>query len=277
MEEGLSHRVACDLLDVCRSSLFYKKRVNPEKEALLEAIRALAYKHPRYGYRRVHAMLSRQGLPIEIKRVHRLWKRERLAVKPAKKKRKRNKGPWLVPPPRAKYPNHVWTYDFMHEQLVNGKKVRLLNIVDEYDRRCLRIEIKRSMTAKDVRSCLEKAMALYGIPEFIRSDNGSEFIEKGLREWLAEQGTKTLYVRPGSPWENGKCESFNGKFRDEFLNRELFHSLVQIQIQAEWWRVYYNTERPHSALDYQTPQEFHEEWEKGQQPPKPLRAANYGE
>jgi putative transposase len=276
VEEGLSQRESCEIVGVCRSKLFYQPRKNPEKEALVAAIRALALKHPRYGYRRVHEMLRRQGLVTEISRVQRLWKRERLAVKPVKKKRKRRRGPWLSPPPRAAYPNHVWTYDFMQDQLSSGKKIRLLNIVDEFTRRGLRIEIKRSMGAKDVMACLMKTMAKYGIPAFIRSDNGSEFIEKGLREWLAKQGTTTLYVRPGSPWENGKCESFNGKFRDEFLNREIFHSLVQAQIQAEWWRIHYNNERPHSALGYQTPQEFQQAWE-AQNQSKPLRAANKGE
>jgi len=276
VEEGLSQRESCEIVGVCRSKLFYQPRKNLEKEALVAAIRALALKHPRYGYRRIHEMLRRQGLVTEISRVQRLWKKERLAVKPVKKKRKRRWGPWLAPPPRAAYPNHVWTYDFMQDQLSSGKKIRLLNIVDEFTRRGLRIEIKRSMGAKDVMACLMKTMAKYGIPAFIRSDNGSEFIEKGLREWLAKQGTTTLYVRPGSPWENGKCESFNGKFRDEFLNREIFHSLVQAQIQAEWWRIHYNNERPHSALGYQTPQEFQQAWEVQNQS-KPLRAANKGE
>lgn len=277
VEEGLSQRIGCELLGVCRSKLFYRQQKNPEKEALLAAIRKLAFKHPRYGYRRVHEMLRRQGIIVEINQVHRLWKKERLAVKPVKKKRKRNRGPWLSTPPRAKYPNHVWTYDFMQDQLANGKKLKILNIVDEFTRKCLRIEVKRSMGGQDVLECLRKTMAAYGIPAFIRSDNGSEFIEKGLREWLAQQGTQTVYVRPGSPWENGKCESFNGKFRDEFLNREIFHTLLQAQIQMEWWRIHYNTERPHSALGYQTPQEFHEAWQDRQPQPKPLRAANSGE
>jgi putative transposase len=274
VKEGLSQRESCEVLEVCRSSLFYKKRVNPEKEALAAAIRTLAMKYPRFGYRRIHEMLRRQGMVYELNLVHRLWKRERLMVKPAKKKRKRNRGPHLPYPPKARYSNHVWTYDFMQDQLLNGKKIRILNIVDEFTRRCLAIEIKRSMGAKDVLDCLMKTTGKYGIPAFIRSDNGSEFIEQGLRKWLAEQGTQTLYVHPGSPWENGKCESFNGKFRDEFLNRELFTGLAQAQIQAEWWRVYYNTERPHSALDYQTPEEFYSAWL--QQSKAPM-AANWGE
>ena len=277
VEEGLSQRIGCELLGVCRSRLFYRQRKNPEKEALVAAIRRLAFKHPRYGYRRVHEMLRRQGIIVEINQVYRLWKKERLAVKPVKKKRKRNRGPWVSTPPRAKYPNHVWTYDFMQDQLANGKKLKILNIVDEFTRKCLRIEVKRSMGGQDVLACLRKTMAVYGIPAFIRSDNGSEFIEKGLREWLAQQGTQTVYVRPGSPWENGKCESFNGKFRDEFLNREIFYTLLQAQIQMEWWRIHYNTERPHSALGYQTPQEFHEAWQDRQPQSKPLRAANNGE
>jgi putative transposase len=265
VEEGLSQRESCVLLNICRSRLFYKPRQNEDKNALIAAIRALALKHPRYGYRRIHVMLQRQGQDIEIKRVQRLWKKERLAVKPAKKPRNRRKGPWLNPPPTALYPNHVWTYDFMHDQLSNGRNIRLLNIVDECTRMCLKIEVKRSMGAKEVLACLSQTMVIYGIPEFIRSDNGSEFIEKCLREWLAQQGTQTLYVRPGSPWENGKCESFNGKFRDEYLNRETFHSLMQAQVQTQWWRLHYNAERPHSALNYRTPLEFYEEWKEGKE------------
>lgn len=276
MTEGLSQRESCELLTVCRSKLFYKKRINPEKEALIKRIHELALKHPRYGYRRVREMLKREGKQVEENRMQRLWKRERLAIKPTKRKRKRTMGTQLPYPPKAKYPNHVWTYDFMQDQLDNGRKIRTLNIVDEFTRECHAIEIKRSICAKDVQACLVKTVTEKGIPEFIRSDNGPEFIETALREFLARQGTKTLYVRPGSPWENGKCESFNGKFRDEFLNREIFTSLAQAQIQAEWWRIHYNTERPHSALNYQTPQEFRQAFDLQQQT-KPLRAAKRGE
>ncbi len=232
-------------------------------------------KYPRFGYRRIHVMLGREGLNTDIKQVHRIWKREKLAVKPNKKKRKR-RGKGFAYPPKACFPNHVWTYDFMQDQLANGKKVRLLNIMDEYTRECYTIEIKRSMGAKDVLDCLSGTMTLHSIPWFIRSDNGSEFIEAGLREWLESQGTQTLYVQPGSPWENGKCESFNGKFRDEFLNREIFTSLTPFQIQAEWWRQHYNNERPHSALNYQTPAEFRQAWER-QRHPQTLSAPNMGE
>lgn len=263
-------------MELSRSRLSYRKRLNPEKEHLRARIKDLALRHPRYGYRRIWAMLKRERLVVEIKVVHRIWKQEKLAVSPAKRKRKRQRGPQLPYPPKASYPNHVWTYDFMQDQLANGKKIRLLNIVDEFSRECFAIEVRRSMGAKDVLACLMKTMGLYGIPRFIRSDNGSEFIEKGLRAWLESQGTTTLYVRPGSPWENGKCESFNGKFRDEFLNREIFASLAQIQIQAEWWRQYYNTERPHSALEYQTPNEFRKNW-AALNCPKALSAPSVGE
>jgi putative transposase len=232
-------------------------------------------KNPRYGYRRIHALLKREGLIPDIKTVQRLWKEEKLAVKPSKRKRKR-RGAGFPYPPKACFYKHIWTYDFMQDQLANGKKVRLLNIVDEFTRECHKIEVKRSMGAKDVLDCLMRTMSVAGIPWFIRSDNGSEFIEQGLREWLASQGTRTLYVQPGSPWENGKCESFNGKFRDEFLNRELFYSFKQLQVQAEWWRNHYNTERPHSALKYQTPGEFRQAWE-AQNRTKALRAPIEGD
>jgi len=165
-------------------------------------------------------------------------------------------------PPKALYPNHVWTYDFMQDQLTCGRKIRLLNILDEFTRECFKIYIKRSIPAKDVQFCLEEVTRIHGIPAFIRSDNGPEFIEQNLRAWLAENKTRTVYITPGSPWENGRCESFNGRFRDEFLNRELFHTLLQAQVEAEWWRIYYNTHRPHSALAYKTPSEFKADWEK---------------
>jgi len=275
VEEGLSQRHSCELLGFCRSRLSYRKRNNPEKECLRSRIKELALKHPRFGYRRIRAMLEREGFDVQVNVVHRIWKQEKLAVKPNKKKRKR-RGKGFPYPPKACFPNHVWTYDFMQDQLANGKKVRILNIVDEFSRECYRIEVKRSMGAKDVMECLMKTMAIYGIPWFIRSDNGSEFIEAGLRDWLTKQGTGTLYVQPGSPWENGKCESFNGKFRDEFLNREIFTSLTQFQIQTEWWRQYYNNERPHSALNYQTPTEFRQAWEEKKRP-QTLSGANMGE
>lgn len=289
MAEGISQRQACRVLGFCRARLSYRE--DSRKILLRERIRALAMKHPRFGYRRIHALLGREqscrenfpnafglgreGAVPDIKTVHRLWKQEKLAVKPSKRKRKR-RGKGFPYPPKACFPNHVWTYDFMQDSLVNGKKVRLLNVVDEFTRECHAIEVKRSMGAKDVLDCLTRTMAAAGMPWFIRSDNGSEFIEAGLREWLASQGTKPLYVQPGSPWQNGKCESFNGKFRDEFLNRELFYSLKQIQVQAEWWRNYYNTERPHSVLGYQTPTEYRQAWE-AQTRSKALRAPNKGD
>jgi putative transposase len=257
-QEGLSQRKSCVILEVCRSKLFYHKKVNESRETLRQRIKTLALTHPRYGYRRIHALLVRDGLLCNLKTIYRLWKEEKLAVRPRKKKRKRSFGEALPNPPKALYPGHVWTYDFMQDQLANGKKIRLLNIVDEFTRECFAIEVRRSMSGEEVVKCLELAIERNQghTPHFLRSDNGPEFIEKNLGAWLSGKGTRTLFIQPGSPWENGRCESFNGKFRDEFLDRENFHSLVQVQIQAEWWRHHYNHQRPHSALNYLTPAEF---------------------
>lgn len=275
-QEGLSRRKACELLLVHRSRLYYLPHHNPKREALRNRMRALAMSHPRYGYRRIRVLLERDGIKVTEKRIQRLWKQEKLAVKPQKRKRKRRKGQGADFPVKALYPNHVWTYDFMLDQLACGRKVRFLNILDEFTRQCYKIEVKRSLTAKDVQACLQEVIACQGAPRFIRSDNGPEFIEKNLQAWLSAQETQTLYIPPGSPWLNGHCESFNGKFRDEFLNRETFDSLAQVQIQAEWWRQHYNSERPHSALNYQTPEAFRKLYDE-QSHPETLRAAKSGE
>lgn len=259
VQEGLSQRKSCEILEFCRSRLFYRPRYNGEKEVLRQRIKALAKEYPRYGYRRVDALLRREGFTGNIKQVHRLWKQEKLAVKKRLLKQKR-RGQRIAFPPQALYPNHVWTYDFLQENLTNGKRLRLLALIDEYTRECLTIEVARSMGSKEVLACLKRVVAKRGIPDYIRSDNGSEFIAQALQMWLESVGTQCLFIRPGSPWENGKCESFNGKFRDEFLNREVFHSLLQAQVEVEWWRKYYNQQRPHSALGYKTPEEFAQQW-----------------
>lgn len=169
----------------------------------------------------------------------------------------------------------MWTYDFLKVRLVNGQSARILALVDEFTRECLGFHIARSIPAEVVRSFLEQIISEQGrIPEYMRSDNGPEFIEKALNAWLREQGTRPTFITPGSPWENGKCESFNGKFRKEFLDRHMHLTLKGLQIQSEWWRQHYNTERPHSALDYQTPSEFAQAWYNRT---KALRAPNKGE
>jgi putative transposase len=257
--KGISQRKACYLLRVCRSRLSYHPRQNEEREALRKEIRNQALKHPTYGYRRVWAVLRKPTL--HKSRVYRLWKVEGLALPPKKRKRRKRFGQGFLSPPKALYPNHVWTYDFVKVWLRNGQGIRILTLIDECTRECLGLYIARSIPASKVLEFLKQVMQeRQGIPEYLRSDNGPEFIETSLNQWLREKGTRPVFITPGSPWENGKCESFNGKFRDEFLNRHIHTSLKMLQVQAEWWRQYYNKERPHSALDYQTPFEFTQAW-----------------
>lgn len=261
-KKGLSNRQSCHLLDIARSRLAYTPRVNPQRDAVKEIIREEALKHPVYGYRRIHWRLTKKrGIPVTTSMVYRIWRSEGLALKPQRKKRGRRYGQGLQPPPKALYPNHVWTYDFLKLRLHHGGYLRILALLDEFTRECLGFHIARSIPASKVLEFLQEVIAERGVaPEYLRSDNGPEFIEKSLNAWLNEQGTRPVFITPGSPWENGKCESFNGKFRAEFLDRNIHYSLKMLQIQANWWRKHYNQERPHSALDYQTPSEFAQAW-----------------
>ena len=187
-------------------------------------------------------------------RVERIWRREGLKVPQRQKPRGRlwlNDGSCVRLRPERR--NHVWSYDFVSTFTHDGRTVRMLNLIDEYTRECLAIRVERRLNNRDVIEVLAEAMIEHGIPEYIRSDNGPEFVARELRKWLAQTGAKTLYIEPGSPWENGYCESFNSKLRDEFLNGEIFYSLKEVKVLAERWRVYYNTQRPHSSLGYRPP------------------------
>lgn len=228
---------------------------------MLRLIREEALSHPTYGYRRIAWCLrtKREG-KVHNSRVYRLWCSAGLKLKAGKKKRKRV-GNGEQPPPKALYPDHVWTYDFVKVRLHNGSYLRILVLLDEFTRECLGFYIARSIPASKVLSFLEEVMAKHGrMPKYLRSDNGPEFIEASLNAWLKEKGVRPTFITPGSPWENGKCESFNGKFRAEFLDRNVHFGLRMLQIQSEWWRAYYNKERPHSSLDYKTPDEFAQAW-----------------
>ena len=186
--------------------------------------------------------------------MERIWRREGLKVPRKQKPRGRlwlNDGSCVRLRPERR--NHVWSYDFMSAFTHDGRTVRFLNLIDEYTRECLAIHVGRRINSSQVIDVLAEAMIEHGIPEYIRSDNGPEFVARELRKWLAKTGAKTLYIEPGSPWENGYCESFNSKMRDEFLNGEIFYSLKEVRVLAERWRVYFNTERPHSSLGYKPP------------------------
>jgi putative transposase len=214
----------------------------------------LARQYGRYGYRRVAALLRQAGWQVNDKRVERLWRREGLKVPTKQRKRGRlwfNDGSCIRL--RPEYPDHVWSYDFVHERTYDGRAFRMLNVIDEYSRECLMIRVKRKLNSIDVIDVLTDLFILRGPPTYIRSDNGSEFVAEAVRDWISAVGAKTAYIEPGSPWENGYCESFNARLRDELLNGEIFYSLKEAQIVIEQWRKHYNTVRPHSALGYRTP------------------------
>ena len=255
--EACSERRACELVGTTRSGMRYEPRVPPDEAELRERIRKLAGAHPREGYRRVWARLRRRGRRVNKKRVHRLWKAEGLSL-PRRRKKRRRWGPQGEVVRRAEYPRHVWSYDITEDRTERGGKLRILCVVDEYTRECLAIRVERSITGVIVAEMLEWLFLVHGAPAYIRSDNGGEFIAGVVQKWLAESGCRTLYITPGSPWENPYIESFHGKFRDECLNQEVFYNGREAQILIEAWRAEYNRDRPHSSLGYQTPAEFAE-------------------
>jgi transposase InsO family protein len=217
----------------------------------------IARAHPRYGYRRIWALLRNEGLRVNVKRIHRLWRKAGLKV-PQKQHKKRRVGSSVngIIRHRAQHIDHVWCYDFVKDQTTDSRPLKFLPIEDEFTRECLSIDVARSITAKDVIETLKELFAVRGAPKFIRSDNGPEFIATAIRGWLKDSNVGTLYIEPGSPWENAYSESFNGRLRDELLNRELFPSLREAKLIVEEYRLEYNHRRPHSSLEYQTPAGF---------------------
>ena len=229
-------------------------RGRPDEEQLTEDIIELAREYGRYGYRIVTGLLRNSGWHVNHKRVERIWKREGLKVPPKQKKRGRlwlNDGSCVRLRPER--PNHVWSYDFVQDRTFDGRAYRILNIIDEFTKEALMIRVNRKLNSTDVVDALTDLFILRGPPEYVRSDNGPEFIAQKVRDWIGAVGAKTAYIEPGSPWENGYCESFNARFRDELLNGELFYTLSEARILIEQWRQHYNTVRPHSALNYRPP------------------------
>ncbi len=250
-----SERRGCELAGVSRT-VYRRKPVEKEDEmALRKSIKELAAKHKRYGCRRITKLLQREGWKVNRKRVHRIWKDEGLSLPRRRPKRKRH-GRTVEIVNRATHKNHVWCYDFVEDRTENGNKLRMLNVVDEYTRECHQILVGRSVRAEKVVDTLNWLFLLKGVPEHIRSDNGPEFVAAAVCKWLEESGCKTIFIKPGSPWENPYIESFNGKFRDECLNREIFRNGREAQEVVENWRREYNEFRPHSSLGYLTPAEF---------------------
>jgi putative transposase len=257
----VSQRRAARALDLARSSIRYAPVLRDEQAALARRIEELAGTHPRFGYRRIWALLDREGWTVNKKAVRRLYRQAGLKVtepranpKP-RREHGQDKNACHLRPSRGK--GDVWTWDFIFDRTSDGRSLKWLSIVDEYTRECLALEARRGMTAQDIRIILAEVAAQRGGPPCrMRSDNGPEFAAEVIRSWLGERGSGTLYVAPGSPWQNGYAESFHSKVRDEFLNREEFESEPQARALGAIWKGEYNTERPHSSLGYKTPAEF---------------------
>ena len=251
---GVSERRACKTLGQPRSTQ-RGPPVEGEFEARLrQRTIDLALEYGRYGYRRITALLKREGWDVNHKRIERIWRQEGLKVPKKQPKRGRlwfNDGSCVRL--RPEYANHVWSYDFVFDRTHDGRKFRMLTVIDEYTRRCLAVRVERRLRSGDVLDCLADLMIEHGVPGHIRSDNGSEFTAKAVREWIGRVGARTLFIEPGSPWENGYNESFNGKLRDELLNGEIFYTLQEAKVLIERWRWEYNHFRPHSSLGYRPP------------------------
>lgn len=253
-EFGISERRACRTLGQHRSTQRKAPQGKADEANLTADIIELAQHYGRYGYRRIAALLRAAGWHVNDKRVERIWRQEGLKVPAKQPKRGRlwfNDGSCIRL--KAEHPNHVWSYDFVHDRTHDGRKFRTLNIIDEYTRECLAIRVNRKLNSRDVIDALSNLFLMKGIPKFIRSDNGPEFIAQSVRDWITLVGSKTVYIEPGSPWENGYCESFNARLRDELLNGEIFYTLKEAQVIIEPWRKHYNTVRPHSSLTWQPP------------------------
>lgn len=250
----MSERRACRVIRISRSSQRYEGLCSNAERPLTQRIVALATRYGRYGYRRITALLCQEGWRVNHKRVGRIWRKEGLKVPPRQPKRGRlwlNDGSCVRL--RAAYAQHVWSYDFMREQTHNGRPFRILNVIDEYTRECLATRVARNLTGEDVQECLTQLFCQRGVPMHLRSDNGPEFTARKIRKWLNELGASTLFIEPGSPWENGYIESFNGKMRDELLDREILYTLQEAQVLIDGWCKEYNEVRPHSALGYRPP------------------------
>jgi putative transposase len=253
-QHGISERRSCQLVGISRTGTRYHSR--KQDADLIAKLRAIAEQHPRYGYRRAWAVLQRAGEQVNHKRVHRLWRAAKLSL-PPRRPRKRRAGAVTTISPQAVRPNHVWTYDFIFDRCANGQLLKLLTVEDEYTREGLAIHVATSIKSRAVIEVVAGVIGERGAPEYIRSDNGPEFIAARVKQWLANNTVRTLYIEPGCPWQNGKGESFNGRVRDECLNVEWFGKLAEARVVIESFRRHYNEERPHSSLDYRTPSEFY--------------------
>ena len=253
----VSERRACKVMGQSRTSQRYEMKIKDDEHAIIKQMHMLVREQPRHGYRMVCGKLRQEGFRVNHKRVYRLWKQEGFKV-PKKTVKKRRLGVSAngIMRHKAQSINDVWAWDFIADRDVRGRALRWLVIEDEHTRESLALEVRRSIKSDDVLDVLRDLFMIRGVPNYIRSDNGPEFIAKIIREYLEVTGVQTLYIEPGAPWQNGYCESFNSRFRDEFLNQELFTDLKEAEVLSTWWRNQYNHRRPHSALKYQTPAAF---------------------
>lgn len=257
---NVSERRACRALGLPRSSQRYRPKRRELRDALTQRLEELAAAHPRFGYRRIWALLHREGWTVNLKAVHRLWRASGLSLK--------HRGRVSAPRPLHGQDcngcqirpsggvNDVWAWDIVFDRTDDGRSLKWLTLIDEHTRECLALEARRQMRADDVRAVLSLVVQQRGVPGRVRSDNGPEFVAEVVRNWVAASGFETLYIAPGKPWQNGYAESFHSRLRDEFLELESFEDVDQAQAAAELWRVEYNTQRPHSALGYKTPEEY---------------------
>jgi transposase InsO family protein len=255
----VSQRQACRVVGQARSTQRYEAQVRNDEPALVQRMHELVRSAPRYGYRRIWAVLRGEGWRVNRKRIWRLWKQEGFKV-PQKQHKKRRLGSSAqgIVRHRPQHKNHVWAWDFVHDRDQAGRPLKWLTLIDEYTRECLALQVERSITADDAIHTLGGVMLRRGVPAYVRSDNGPEFIAQALRGYLQTAGVGTLYIEPGAPWENGYAESFHSRLRDELLDRELFNDLREARFLASTWQSEYNHRRPHSALGYQTPVAFAE-------------------
>ena len=260
---GLSLRRRCALCHISRSSLRYQPRGlrRVQNQQIVEHLHQIAHKHPRYGYRRAQALVTRDIAGSNIKRVHRLWRHERLSV-PCRRPRKRKADRTVLRPVQATCPNQVWTYDFMQDAWANGQRLTSLTVTDEFTRQSLAIEVATRIPAQRVIDVLAQVVRDRGAPTYVRSDNGPEFVAQAVQRWLHAHHVQPVYIDPGSPWQNAYGESFNGRLRDECLNMEWFRNVAEAKVVIETWRRQYNDDRPHSSLGYLTPLQFRVAYEQ---------------
>jgi putative transposase len=249
----ISERSACEEAKIYRSTYRYKK-VKKDETNLIKKILSIAKKHSCYGYRRIYAVLKRKKIFINHKKVYRLYKDLNLAHRIKRRKKYNNMSTGIQN--QALSTNEIWSMDFMSDSLASGKKIRILNIIDTYSRECLLIGVSKSFPSKEVIKQLEGVIRTRKAPKAIKLDNGPEYISRALINWAKEKGIHLAYIRPGKPFENGHVESFNGKFRKEFLTQNIFKSILETKVLARAWRDYYNKKRPHSSLGYMTPEEY---------------------